>query len=195
MEYQTDDADFCISWLLGLQSERFIARCPRWAAEHQTNDPYFQVSYVLGLAPRPRTASTLSGGKSRAPKWAKEFESSDPNFLVSRLLGLIPSPTKSNRSKRRWKARNHGKSAVSEETAGSSDDDEDKSAQSNDLEESSDFGIAKLLGEEPYEVDDEDGEAEKEGSEDKASEEAPVLATADFLTLCQNLEEMLIDIE
>jgi hypothetical protein len=197
MEYQTDDADFCTSWLLGLQSERFIARCPRWAAEHQTSDPYFQVSHVLGLVPHPCAASTSpvaskSPVKSQPPEWAKQFESTDPNFQVSALLGL---PFK--RSQRRRNGGKKDKAAATEQDAGSGDEDENETAQSDGLEASDDYGIARMIGEEPYEVDEEDGggEAEKEASGEKASDEAPVLATADFLAMCQNLEEMLTDIE
>lgn len=198
MEYQTDDVDFCTSWLLGLQSERFIARCPRWAAEHQTSDPYFQVSYVLGLVPRPYNASKPDA-KPQLPEWAKQFESSDPEFLVSRLLGLIPYPATSKRGRRRRKDGNEDKSVAQEQTAGSNDENEDENEEDEGLDQSDDFGTAKLFGEEPYEVDEEDSEgddeAQKEGSGEKASEEAPVLATPDFLAMCQNLEEMLTDIE
>jgi hypothetical protein len=126
--------------------------------------------------------------------------SNERGFLVSRLLGLVPYPRKSRRGGRRQRGVPREESTAQEGSTEPAEQDGETGENqdgADELEQSDDFGLAKLLGEEPYETD-ENGETEAAAatnSAEQSSEDPPVLATEDFLTLCQNLEEMFLDIE
>lgn len=55
------------------------------------------------------------------------------------------------------------------------------------------FGLGKLYGDIPYETED-DSDSESEDAP-AVEEEPPVLAEPEFLRLCNNMEELLDEIE
>ncbi|KAK0384621.1 hypothetical protein NLU13_8707 [Sarocladium strictum] len=92
-EFESDDAGFSVSWLLGLKSRQNSSARPRWANQYEMADSRFRVSWLLGLEPRSQPAGP--------PAWAEWYETTDPLFRVSFLLGLEPralppSPTPEN---------------------------------------------------------------------------------------------------
>ena len=104
MEFQAEDPDFSVSWLLGLQPHQSSPERPAWTEQFESSDKEFSVSWLLGLVSRP-----YSSTGPNYPPWAKAFQSTNPSFSVSWLLGLRPrrshksSPqsTRSSGSKRR----------------------------------------------------------------------------------------------
>ncbi|KAF5008081.1 hypothetical protein FDECE_5630 [Fusarium decemcellulare] len=145
--------------------------------EFESADPNFSVSWLLGLQPYQH--------KSTCPTWAKQYQTDDPHFLVSRLLGLLPS----RRSRRSKKKRNRTKTVDQPEEPAQ---EEDEDTVDEDVDS---FGIGKLFGEIPYEIDD---ETETESEDKPALEEEtepPVLAEPSFLDLCKEMEELLEEIE
>lgn len=58
--YETSDAWFSVTWLLGLESDTAQPSAPpEWAGMYETTDSAFSVSALLGLAPWPTATSTL----------------------------------------------------------------------------------------------------------------------------------------
>ena len=72
MEFRSNDADFSVSWLIGLKPYKFIPYCPKWARQFQTEDPSFSVSWLLGIRPAPRRLRR--GGRRQA--WRRQVNQS-----------------------------------------------------------------------------------------------------------------------
>lgn len=135
--------------------------------EFDSTDPSFSVSWLLGLQPYQH--------KPAAPAWAKQYESNDPNFSVSWLLGLVPRQ-KSRRARKKRRTR----TAFRKRPARPEEEDEGIDP----------LGLRRLYG-------DLSEEEEKKAESDKKAAEADseVLVEAAFLELCQELENLLDDIE
>lgn len=195
------DADFCVSWLLGLQSKPSFSRPPShdytsedpdfsvtwllgiswyqtleeeiaiWVQENTSDDPQFRVSWLLGLEPQP----------GRCWGWAAQYETDHPEFLgVSHILGLTPVPEAPCEE-------------VTNETS-DSEEDEDGEAGAEILDEEDELGLLRLFGELAWVTDD----SEESGSETDSvveEEDPPVLATPEFLQLCAQMDEMLSELE
>lgn len=200
MATQTADADFCVSWLLGLQPSPSpspsTSPAPSLSDQYIAHDPDFSISWLLGISgyqtleeeisiwikenesedPRFRV-SWLLGLEPRVGRcwgWAAEYETEDPNFLgVSHILGLIPTPEEPVEED-------------TEEEEECSDEEEEEVVDAED-----EFGLQRLFGELPYVTDETDDEMEEE----QQHEEAPVLATEEFLDLCEQMDEMLSALE
>jgi hypothetical protein len=168
-QHLTRDPDFSVSWLLGISGHQTLEEeISIWIEENTSDDPHFRVSWLLGLEPTP----------GRCWAWAAEHETEDPEFLgVSFLIGLIPTPEK----------------PVVEEEGGSGSEDEaevEGEAAEEAVDENDEMGLRRLFGDLPYEADE-----SNEESENKEPEEPPVLATPEFLQLCEQMDEMLSELE
>lgn len=141
--------------------------------EFESTDINFSVSWLLGLKP-----------KSTYPPWARGFMTDEPRFLVSRLLGLLPS----RKPRRRLRRRRCRSKLVIPSTEPIVEDDQDAVDEDMDV-----FGLGKLYGDIPYETED-DSDSESEDAP-AVEEEPPVLAEPEFLRLCNNMEELLDEIE
>lgn len=157
--------------------------CPQWT-EFDTADPDFNVSWLLGLIPRHGDYGSVA---TCPPQWAEEFVTKDPNFNVSHILGLIPGPETPTEGD------DEQSDGVENEEA--ADEDSEQSEQEGVEEEESvdEMGLQRLFGDIPYD----EGESEEEKSDDEAQVDydPPVLATPDFLDLCEKMEDMILEIE
>jgi hypothetical protein len=177
MDFQSDDPDFTVSWLLGLQLQRSNGPRPIPLAQFVSKDDDFSVTWLLGLSSRSR--SNLS--ESAWSQWAKPFLTTDPNFSVSWLLGL--ALRSSGSAEREGRARSRRKSTTARKPTDETDD-----------------GVTLVCNEDadksPDEDLDETGETEEEAKEaSPESEQDTVLAEPEFLELCAKLEELVSDIE
>ncbi|KAK7210317.1 hypothetical protein V2G26_017495 [Clonostachys chloroleuca] len=170
MDFQSTDAHFCVSWLLGLQSQpASTTDGPEWAAHYQTDDPHFKVSYVLGLLPDPRNPSVSKPVIFRCADWAREYETNDPKFRVSWLLGLRPALRRTRRRGPRLRKSVEG--AESQEVSSSDEESDDDASGKYDMF----IGVAMMFGDEPYE--------EESSEEEETQEEAPAQTDQDPLCL------------
>ncbi|KAI9147702.1 Stage V sporulation protein K [Paramyrothecium foliicola] len=83
MEFQADDPDFSVSWLLGLQPFHSSTQSPVWLKQFESKDPHFSISWLLGLSPQP------AGSKRPAL-----FQTTDPDF--SRKKAVATANTQTN---------------------------------------------------------------------------------------------------
>ncbi|KFA51101.1 hypothetical protein S40293_04737 [Stachybotrys chartarum IBT 40293] len=192
--FESTDAAFSVSWLLGLQpppppphvQTQAVARNPpEWAKHLSTADPAFSVSWLLGLQPRPSTTG---------PPWVKQYQTDDADFLVSRLLGLIPA-SGALLQKGLSKLLN---GAGPPSDAGTSTTSSKSDANSENVDWQHDFNeagyfLAQLYGDCPY-VDD---DSEDDSGTDDSSQAVHDSVTLDpeFLDLCERLEDLLDEIE
>lgn len=162
----TEDADFTVSWLLGISGYQTLEEeISIWIKENESDDPQFRVTWLLGLEPKP----------GRCWGWAAEYETEDPDFLgVSHILGLTPTP----------------EGPVVEDTE-SEESDCSEEQEEELVDEEDELGLQRLFGELPYVTEPLDDGMEVE----KEPEEAPVLATQEFLDLCAQMDDMLSALE
>ena len=84
MEFQSQDPNFSVSWLFGLQP--YPTR-PRWAGLYESKDRHFRVSRILGLIPsrKPRRSRKR---KTKTPETAtqEEGEAAEADFGLRRLF-------------------------------------------------------------------------------------------------------------
>lgn len=193
--FESTDAAFSVSWLLGLQppppppphvQAQAVARNPpEWAKHLSTADPTFSVSWLLGLQPRPATTG---------PPWAKQYQTDDADFLVSRLLGLIPASGAllQKRSGKLLNVAGSPSEAGTSTTSSESDADSENVDWQHDFNEAGYF-LAQLYGDCPY-VDD---DSEDDSGTDDSSQAVHDSVTLDpeFLDLCERLEDLLDEIE
>jgi hypothetical protein len=84
MDYQSQDRNFSVSWLLGL---RPYPTRPSWAHLYETEERYFRVSRILGLIPsrRPRKSRRTRKIESALTK-LNEKAKEEPDFGLRRLF-------------------------------------------------------------------------------------------------------------
>lgn len=171
MDFQSTDPNFRVSWLLGLRPYRRVAVCPDWTIKVDSR-----------------------------PEWAKDFETDDPGFFVSYLLGIKPRPDSPSEAARK---------ALQEEVKwdvfglrllyGNIPDREAILRETIEEDKKWDIhGLRKLFGDLPFEPAEESEtttEESDESTEEEAVDSDPTLATPEFLTLCEDLEVHIDDIE
>lgn len=86
MEFQSQDPNFSVSWLLGL---RPYPTRPVWAGLYETTDPHFRVSRILGLIPsyKPRKSRKKPKATPETVKPEQDEESEEEaDFGLRRLF-------------------------------------------------------------------------------------------------------------
>ena len=170
-DYISDDPDFSVTWLLGISWYQTLEEeIAIWIQENTSEDPQFRVSWLLGLEPQP----------GRCWGWAALYETDDPEFLgVSHILGLPVPETPCEE--------------VTDESSESEDEENDE-VEEEILDEEDELGLLRLFGELAWVTED----PEESGSDSDSAaeeEEPPVLATPEFLQLCAQMDQMLSELE
>lgn len=183
-QFESQDPDFSVSWLLGLQPQKPLGQCSSWTQGFESRDPDFSVSWLLGLRRASKFTQCGVQWTARCPPWAEQYETNDPEFLVSRTLGLIPGLLAAPEADATLP---EGESVIRDE---------------GEVEDT--YGLRIMFGEPSIEEEDQKLESEKEAlkeeesseeTDDESDEEAPVLAEPGFLALCEKMEELLDEIE
>lgn len=85
MDYQSQDRNFSVSWLLGL---RPYPTRPSWAHLYETEERYFRVSRILGLIPsrKPRKSRRTRKTSETVHSTSDETVKEEPDFGLRRLF-------------------------------------------------------------------------------------------------------------